>query len=112
VAQPTVLVVDDEPAIRLLCTINLEVEGFRVLEAGTLAEARAHLVSGQVDAVLLDVHLGSERGATLVAELDGRVPVAIMSGSSGDSIDSRAGLPKPFTIKQLLETVRTLVARR
>ena len=28
-----VLVVDDEPAIRLLCRLNLELEGFRVLEA-------------------------------------------------------------------------------
>ena len=41
VDRPAVLVVDDEPSIRLLCRINLELEGFDVLEAGTLAEARA-----------------------------------------------------------------------
>src|SRR5579884_1653728 len=34
-AKPAVLVVDDEPAIRLLCRVNLELEGCRVLEAST-----------------------------------------------------------------------------
>ena len=38
----TVLVVDDEPSLRLLCRVNLELEGYRVLEARTLARrARA-----------------------------------------------------------------------
>ena len=37
----TVLVVDDERSLRLLCRVNLELEGHRVLEAATLAEARA-----------------------------------------------------------------------
>ena len=37
----TVLVVDDERSLRLLCRVNLELDGHRVLEAATLAEARA-----------------------------------------------------------------------
>ena len=112
--QPTVLVVDDEPAIRLLCRVNLELEGYRVLEAGTLDEARGHLADNDVGAVLLDVHVGRERGATLLAELAGRVPVAIVSGSSGESVDvsgADAMLPKPFTIDELVGLVRALVAR-
>ena len=48
----TVLVVDDEQAIRLLCRVNLELDGYVVLEAGTLDEARAHLDRIDVDAVL------------------------------------------------------------
>ena len=106
------LVVDDEPAIRLLCRINLELEGFRVLEAGTLDEARSHLADS-VDVVLLDVHIGGERGATLLAEIAGRVPVAIVSGSSGEAIDVTAAdtlLPKPFTIEELVAAVQALVA--
>jgi DNA-binding response OmpR family regulator len=107
----TVLVVDDEPAIRLLCRVNLELEGFRVLEAGTLAEARAQL--GEADAVLLDVHLGRERGHDLLRELAGHTPVAIVSGSSGESVDVSAAdlvLPKPFTIEELVEATNALVA--
>ena len=41
VKPPVVLVVDDAPSLRLLCRVNLELEGYRVLEAGTLAEAAA-----------------------------------------------------------------------
>jgi DNA-binding response OmpR family regulator len=36
----TILVLDDEPSLRLLCRVNLELEGYRVLEAATLDEAR------------------------------------------------------------------------
>ena len=44
------LVVDDEPAIRLLCRVNLELGGYDVREAGTLADARrrwAETTNGQ-----------------------------------------------------------------
>ena len=36
---PTVLVVDDEPSLRLVCRVNLELDGYRVLEAPNVAEA-------------------------------------------------------------------------
>ena len=40
-ATRTVLVVDDEPSLRLLCRVNLELEGYRVLEAGDARRRRA-----------------------------------------------------------------------
>ena len=76
-----VLVVDDEPAIRLLCKVNLELDGYEVREAGTLDEARKHL-EGPVDVVLLDMHIGRERGEVLLEELIARqIPVAVVTGS-------------------------------
>ena len=39
----TVLVVDDDASIRLLCRLNLELDGWHVLEAGTLPLAREQL---------------------------------------------------------------------
>jgi CheY-like chemotaxis protein len=110
-----VLVVDDEPAIRLLCKVNLELGGYSVLEAGSLAEARRHL-DGRVDAVLLDLHVGAHRGDELLEELRRlRIPVAIVTGSSepGAAAEFRpdAVLPKPFTIDDLEATVAQLVAR-
>jgi DNA-binding NtrC family response regulator len=111
-----VLVVDDEPAIRLLCRVNLELEGYSVREAGALADARAVLVAEPVALVLLDMHIGNERGETLLDELrtrEPRIPVVVVSGSS--EVDARelpieadAVLGKPFTIDALLEAVRTL----
>ena len=66
---PTVLVVDDEPSIRLLCRINLELEGYHVVEAGTLGEARDAVESHDVSVVLLDLHLRHESGRALLEDL-------------------------------------------
>jgi DNA-binding NtrC family response regulator len=116
VNKPVVLVVDDAPAIRLLCKVNLELDGYRVAEAGTLDEARALLETEPVALVLLDLHIGNERGDTLLDEIhrrEPRVPVVVVSGSdSGDSgepkIEADARLSKPFTIDELTTAVRQL----
>jgi DNA-binding NtrC family response regulator len=117
-ARPVVLVVDDEPAIRLLCRVNLEFEGFEVHEAGTIAAARAALANGGVAAVLLDMHIGLDDGMVLLREIvsrDPRVPVAVVSGSTDihheDFSLADAVLGKPFTIDALTATVRTLAGR-
>lgn len=113
---PVVLVVDDEPAIRLLCKVNLELDGYRVVEAGSLDAARVLLESEPVAVVLLDLHVGREYGDTLLDEIRGlepRIPVVVVSGStdvdSGErTIDADAVLGKPFTIDELTSTVRAL----
>jgi len=114
----TVLVVDDEPSIRLLCRINLELEGYEVAEAASLADARAALASRDVRVVVLDLHIGHESGRTLLDEIRARtpsIPVALLTGSAelhpaGDGV-ADAVLVKPFAIDTLLTTVRALVAR-
>jgi DNA-binding NtrC family response regulator len=109
-----VLVVDDEPAIRLLCRVNLELAGYEVREAGTLREARVHL-GEEIAVVLLDMHVGAERGETLLAELqERRIPVAVVTGSTDlESAGAQADavLGKPFTIEDLESTVARLAAR-
>jgi two-component system C4-dicarboxylate transport response regulator DctD len=109
-----VLVVDDEPAIRLLCKVNLELGGYEVREAGTLEDARAHL-KGDVDVVLLDMHIGNERGEALLEELrQQQIPVAVVTGSADlDSVKGIADavLGKPFTIDELEATVARLAGR-
>lgn len=116
--RPAVLVVDDEPSIRLLCRINLELEGFDVVEAGTLAEARAAVASRDLSVVLLDLRIGNETGGDLLQELHARtppVPVAFVTGSAEivPRVDGVADayLRKPFTIDDLLSTVRRLAGR-
>jgi DNA-binding response OmpR family regulator len=105
----TVLVVDDEPAIRYLCRVNLELDGHRVLEAAGSAEAREHLAAEPVDVVFLDLQLGGERGDALLEELRGRVPVALVTGSTDTAgPDADAVLAKPFAPAELAATVRRL----
>ena len=113
---PLVLVVDDEPAIRLLCRVNLELEGFDVREAANLAEARAAIEAEAPAVILLDMHVGRERGATLLPEIRLRVPriaVALVTGSVEVEHGKRpagadAVIVKPFTIVELMSTVRAL----
>jgi DNA-binding NtrC family response regulator len=115
-ARQVVLVVDDEPAIRLLCRVNLELGGYDVREAGSLDEARRQVADG-VDVVLLDMHLGNERGDALLEELvELAIPVAVVTGST--DLEAIAGtsatavLGKPFTIDELESTVARLAALR
>lgn len=107
-----VLVVDDEPAIRLLVRVNLELEGYDVLEASSLDEARSHLDGGEPAVVLLDMRVGADRGEELLDELDDRsIPVIFISGSAEiePSLMRRAAasLGKPFAIDDLLGAVRS-----
>jgi DNA-binding response OmpR family regulator len=108
-----VLVVEDESSIRLFCRINLELEGFDVVEAGSLADARAAIAENDVSVVLLDLHIGRERGTDLIDELRARgVRIALMTGSAqheseGDGL-ADACLRKPFAIADLLRTVKEL----
>jgi DNA-binding response OmpR family regulator len=113
----TVLVVDDDSSIRFLCRVNLELDGWSVREAATLDEARAELAAGDVDIVLLDIHVGTESGVAFLAEIreDYGVPVAMLTGSVGsptlDHVETDAVIPKPFTLEQLTDTLRSLTPR-
>jgi two-component system, OmpR family, KDP operon response regulator KdpE len=114
-APPRVLVVDDELSIRLLCRVNLELDGYEVLEAESVAAARQSLAERDVDVVLLDVHLHGERSDALVAECHARrppIPVVVVTGSADVTqeglTDADAILPKPFELGELLGTVRIL----
>jgi DNA-binding NtrC family response regulator len=114
----TVLVVDDDPSIRFLCRVNLELDGWAVREAGTLDQARAELLEGDVGMVLLDVHVGKQSGIDYLDELRRDYPgvsVALLTGSVGtptlEGTKPDAVLPKPFTLEQLAETVSRLAQR-
>jgi DNA-binding NtrC family response regulator len=108
----TVLVLDDEPALRLLCRVNLEFEGYRVLEAGSVEAARAALDAEPVDLALLDVHVGPDSGLDLVPDLRSLEPpaaVVVLSGTAEITPELRAMvdgvLGKPFQIEELAEVV-------
>src|SRR5256885_6253590 len=98
-STPKALVVDDDPALRMLMRVNLELDGFAVSEAETLDQAKESLAGGRPDVVLLDVHVGREDSGALLHELRaGGVPVAVVTGSAGRARGPRlagGGLGKP-----------------
>jgi DNA-binding NtrC family response regulator len=114
----TVLVVDDDSAIRFLCRVNLELDGWSVVEAATIAQAREAIDNGDVGIVLLDVHVGSGNGVEFLGELRDShpgLPIVLLTGSVGsptlEGADADAVISKPFTLDQLTGTVGRLVGR-
>ncbi|MBA4171438.1 MAG: DNA-binding response regulator [Hyphomicrobium sp.] len=118
--NPTILVVDDDPDVRLLLRECLELEGFHVLEARDGAELRRTFASSTVDLVTLDLNLGGEDGLALAREIraDRNVPIVMISGKS-DTIDRVVGLElgaddyitKPFHLREVLARVRAVLRR-
>jgi DNA-binding response OmpR family regulator len=113
-----VLVVEDERSMRLLCRINLELEGHRVREAATLADAREQIERRTPDVILLDRHVGLEDGLDLLDELEALelpVRVVLLSGTSEveADLDSRVDcvLGKPFELERLVAAVAGCVVR-
>jgi two-component system, OmpR family, response regulator len=110
----TVLVVEDDPALRLLCTVNLELDGYRVLEAPTVGAARGHLDAEEIDVVFLDVHIAGESGYDLIDPIRSRgaTPIVLMSGTAeltpADRARVDAVLSKPFEPEDLAMLVSRL----
>jgi len=117
----TILLVEDEAALRALTRRLLEKHGYTVLEAGTadaaLALARAHV--GPIHLLLADVVLPGASGPTLAGELLSRradLKVLFMSGYTEDAIVHRgvlapntAFINKPFSGDNLAAKVRDVL---
>jgi len=113
---PAILVVEDELLVRMFAVDALEDAGFRVLEAGTAAEAMKALNGAtNVRAALIDMGLPDRPGDQLADEvraLRADLPIVIASGRSGRELRERfaaspriAILVKPYTAPLLLETL-------
>src|SRR2546423_5735490 len=84
----TILVADDEAALRELLVVALRANGFDALGAANLEQAAALLRSRKIDLLLLDLRLGDESGADLLRmarRLAGNgktLPVLLLTGCS------------------------------
>jgi CheY-like chemotaxis protein len=120
--RPFVLVIDDEPAIRLLCRVNLEAEGMRVQEAGDGASGLEIAREETPDAILLDVMMPGEDGLAVAERMRREpslreVPILFLTARAdlgdGERIRRAGGsgcLTKPFNPLVLTQTVRGLMA--
>ncbi|HUY71213.1 MAG TPA: response regulator [Gaiellaceae bacterium] len=106
----SILVVEDDAALRMVCRVNLELDDFRVCEAGSVEEARAAVALERPGLVFLDLHLGSTASDELLAELlAGGIPVVVVSGTIDVAeYEARASavMPKPFEPSTLVEAAR------
>lgn len=118
--QSTVLLVEDEPLIRLFVADLLEESGFKVVEAANATEAWVLLEAGlEVNVLLTDVDMpngcdGFEL-AHKVHEFQPEVEILIMSGrrwpSAGDLPQGAAFLAKPCPNETIVSYVRSAAER-
>ena len=111
----TVLVVEDDASLRLLCRLNLELEHYRVFEAGTVDAAEEIIANEPIDVVLLDLHVAGRHGTELLPVIKEERPsaaVCLLSGTSETDPPMQEGVDafvrKPFDITHLNSTVRRL----
>lgn len=118
-----VLVIDDEAPIRLLCRVNLEAEGMRVLEAADGATGLDLARAEQPDVVLLDVMMPGLDGWRVAEELLGddrtsEIPIIFLTARAefrdrarGLDIGGIDYVTKPFNPLDLAPLVREVLTR-
>ena len=109
---PSILVVEDDPSLRLLFRINLELENFEVVRQRRIADARAEIAAVRPALVFLDMHLGRDSSDDLLDELlAARIPVVLVTGTTEwRDYAGRATelLPKPFELETVIAAARRL----
>lgn len=112
----SLLLVDDDPALRESLAEQLRGEGFSVAEAGTAAAGLKALAKDVCDLVILDKGLPDQDGRDLCVEIRRRgygIPVIMLTGADSEAdtvegLEAGAGdyVTKPFRFHELLARIR------
>jgi two-component system KDP operon response regulator KdpE len=117
----SVLIVDDEPAIRRLLRASLQAQGYRTLEAANGAEALAALDHAAPDVMLLDLGLPDMDGLDVIRLVRGRssLPIVVLSSREDEqgkvaALDLGADdyVTKPFGVNELVARLRAALRHR
>ena len=116
---PLVLLVDDDPQVREVVRVNLEMEGYAVREAGNAEDGLAALENEAPDLILLDVMMPQVDGWEMLRRVQerhgvGSIPVVMFSGQldAGREAAERgaqAFVGKPFDLRALIEQTKQIV---
>ncbi len=118
----TVLLVEDEPMVRTVAERALTRQGYTVLTANNGEEALEVINRGEpLDLLISDVVMPAMDGPTMVREarkVRPEIPVLFMSGYAEEhlrrsiDIDQISFLPKPFSVQELAEAARKVLATK
>ena len=118
---PLVLVVDDDPQVRELVRVNLEMEGYAVREAANAEEGLVAVDDDAPDLILLDVMMPQVDGWEMLRRVQerhgiGSIPVVMFSGQLDASSEAKAAargaqafVGKPFDLRALIEQTKQIV---
>lgn len=115
-----ILLVEDDPSLRILTTRALQENGYEVRPVSTAPEMWIAFSAGAIDLVLMDVMLPGTSGIELCRQIRQRsdVPIIFIS-AKGSETDRVIGLeigaddylPKPFSTRELIARVRAVLRR-
>lgn len=114
----TILIAEDDSAVRSLLTVVLERRGHHVIAVGSGHECLDRLGEGEVDLVVLDVEMPSLDGWDTLSAIreSSTVPVILLTALAGDDHRARsvergadAFVTKPFLNRELLAIVDDLL---
>jgi CheY-like chemotaxis protein len=123
IKSPYVLIVDDQPDVRLAFAFMLDALGCKIAEAADGRAALEHLAKNRVDIVLADLYMPDMNGMELI-ELIGKLPlprpkIIAMTGSeklaygaslqAASIVGADAVLRKPITRAKLMKTIQDLM---
>src|SRR6266542_991871 len=118
---PLVLLVDDDPQVREVVRINLEMEGYTVREAANADEGLAQLEEDAPDLILLDVMMPQVDGWEMLRRVQerhgiGSIPVVMFSGKVDEAAEAEAKargargfIGKAFDLRSLIEQTKQIV---
>ena len=118
-----ILVLEDEPDIRKTLEYNLSREGYKVISAASIEQAKTFIKSDTFSLFLLDLMLPDGSGLDLCKKLKGNsetesVPIIILTAKD-DEIDKIVGLElgaddyvtKPFSVRELILRIKSVLKR-
>ena len=121
-SQASILIIDDEPGIRIGCQRALEPAGYRVEEAGSFKQGQEKIAANIYDLILLDVMLPDGRGIDLLPAIVAKDPETVTIIVTGYATVEMAVnaikqgaydfISKPFTSDLLLLTVQQGLEKR
>lgn len=121
--EATILIVDDEPAIRDMVSITLDLAGFKSISAANALEAHISIIDHKPDLVLLDWMLPGGTGIELARRLrrdavTSNIPIIMLTAKTSED-NKVQGLSegvddyvtKPFSPRELVARIKTVLRR-
>jgi two-component system phosphate regulon response regulator PhoB len=118
-----ILIIEDEPDIRKTLEYNISREGYHVVGASSLLEAKSQIESDSFSLILLDLMLPDGSGLDLCREIKSdkeksSVPIIILTAKD-DEVDKVVGfelgaddyVTKPFSVRELILRMKAVLKR-
>ena len=118
-----ILIIEDEPYIRKTLEYNISREGYHVVSASSLLEAKSQIESDSFSLILLDLMLPDGSGLDLCREIKSdkeksSIPIIILTAKD-DEVDKVVGfelgaddyVTKPFSVRELILRMKAVLKR-